>query len=400
MSVAELSRKAGETELEYIWRLGSKKDSGLIDYTWTELTEVLNKELREPDEEWTESAYRKKYTLIKQAYENVFSKLIPEDIHSDIVNERHELEKEKVKVRDERNELRRLLREQSRRESFVDLIERTLVEHSSPIEFVPHERSLSNDNETNLIIPFMDIHNGLKIKNWFNEYDLNVLKKRTDQYLRKIEDIQSLHNSGAAYVVLSELISGLIHNTLRIENNMDVLDQFLSVCDVVCYFLTELSGMFEKVFVYMVPGNHSRVTQSKEECLSHENFDNFAIPYLSAKMQNYDNIEFRKNKIEHSIALFSVNGQTVVATHGDKDTPENIIQSMTMLFGIKPDIALLGHKHTNAMKTVYDSKVIQTGCMSGSDTYCVDKRLKNKPEQTVIVVNSSGVDCIYDVKFD
>lgn len=30
----------------------------------------------------------------------------------------------------------------------------------------------------------------------------------------------------------------------------------------------------------------------------------------------------------------------------------------------------------------------------------MDKRLKNKPEQTVLVVNDLGLDCAYDVKLD
>ena len=69
----ELKKRFDETELAYIYRLGKLKDDGIIEMTWGELANVMNKQLRDPDEEWTESAYRKKYNLIKDAYEQIFA---------------------------------------------------------------------------------------------------------------------------------------------------------------------------------------------------------------------------------------------------------------------------------------------------------------------------------------
>ena len=40
-----LSKAPDESELQYIWRVCSAKDSGVIELTWTELAEILNKEL-------------------------------------------------------------------------------------------------------------------------------------------------------------------------------------------------------------------------------------------------------------------------------------------------------------------------------------------------------------------
>lgn len=88
------------------------------------------------------------------------------------------------------------------------------------------------------------------------------------------------------------------------------------------------------------------------------------------------------------------------AVHGDKDTPTGVVNSLTMMTGMKPDIVLMGHRHTNGLTTVYDTKVYESGCVDGPDNYCMDKRLKNKPEQTVLVVNDLGLDCAYDVKLD
>lgn len=64
-----LIKRQDEPELAYIYRLGRMKDNGVIDMTWSDLTNILNKQLRDPDEEWAESSYRKKYNLIRDAYE-------------------------------------------------------------------------------------------------------------------------------------------------------------------------------------------------------------------------------------------------------------------------------------------------------------------------------------------
>ena len=131
-----------------------------------------------------------------------------------------------------------------------------------------------------------------------------------------------------------------------------------------------------------------------------ENFDILLPHYLKASLQNYDSIVIEDNMKDCDVAIFKVRNSNVFGVHGDKDDISNVVQRFTMIFGIKPDIVLMGHRHTNAMTTIYDAKVIQSGCVSGSDNYCLDRRLKNRPEQTVSVVDADGLVCIYDVKVD
>ena len=100
------------------------------------------------------------------------------------------------------------------------------------------------------------------------------------------------------------------------------------------------------------------------------------------------------------IAMFEVRGNIVMSAHGDNDKVSNVVQKFTMLFDVKPDLVYLGHRHTNAMETVYDTKVIQSGCLSGTDDYALSKRLRNKPEQTISVITENGLECLYDIKFD
>ena len=391
----------GESEMKYIYRLGNAKVEGLLDMTWSEIADIINKEFRDgPSDYYDESVYRKRFALMRKTMDEFADEPFNEDV-DELVELRREIEKEKVKLRDERNEYRRLLREQARKESYIEQFTNSIVDaaQKTSLEY-SGDRSVVANGDCDLLIPLFDLHSGIDVKNYWNEYNTDVLRKRLKHYLDRIIEIAKRHNTRDAYVVCSELLSGLIHPVLRIENNQDLIDQFLTVTDYICEFLAILSQYFKCVNVYVAPGNHSRITPKKDESLDHENMDNLLIPFLQAKLQNYKNVICHKNDIEQSIAIFPVRNINVFAIHGDKDSFNGVADNMRRMFGVKPNIILTGHRHTNALKTDYDIKVVQSGCLSGNDQYCVEKRLSNRPEQAVCVISEiEGLDCIYDIKF-
>lgn len=217
---------------------------------------------------------------------------------------------------------------------------------------------------------------------------------------KKIVEIQTRHNSENCYVICGEIVSGIIHNNLRLQNNMDLMLQFKIASDIIAAMLIELSQYFHTVSLYVTPGNHSRISPKKEDSLDGENIDLLLPYYLQARLQNFMNIFIHENRVEQEIAMFDVRGNFVYASHGHKDKPENVVQNFTMMFGKKPDLVYLGHRHTNGLTTVYDTKVIESGCVSGSDNYAISIRKTNKPEQTVSVVNENGLVCLYDIQLD
>ena len=396
-------RKESENECQYLWRLGQAKDSGQLDADWNEIAKLMNAEFGDLDKPYSEAAWRKPYQMSKKFFEaGVFNKLDEDKYFKELQIQKQELEKEKVKTRDERNELRRVIREEARKESYKEQILRSISEYQcNPLEYDKNKQFndvLKTDND--LIISCTDIHAGIEIDNYFNKFNEDILKDRFNQYLDKIFEVQLRHGSEDAYVILSELVSGIIHHELRIENNQNLIEQFLSVTNYISQFLAELSYHFNIVNVYVCPGNHSRISPKKEDSLKGENIDHLAIPFLEAKLQNFKNITFNTNNIEESIAMFNVRNNVVMASHGDKDAPSNVVQKFTLLFGMRPALVYLGHRHTNGMTTVYNTKVIESGTLSGTDNYALDLRLHSKPSQTISVITKDGLDCLYDVKFD
>lgn len=383
-----------ESEEELIYRICSDKD---IIGSWQNVADILNELL---GTEFTESKFRKSYQAFQKMLEANQSKFVDNDSQlEEIVSAKQELQKERQKLSDERVELNRLIREEARKESFEDLIKRVISESVKPIDFdVKEIQSYTSEND--LLVHLTDIHAGIEIDSYLNVFNKDVLVDRLEKYTSEILSIKETHNSENCYIVIGEIISGLIHNNLRLQNNMDLIEQFKYVSSLISKMLSILSKEFNTVHVYVTIGNHSRLVAKKEDSLQGENFDLLLPFYLMASLQNIKNITIHDNEIEKSIAMFNIRCNNIFASHGDKDSPSSVVQNWTMMFGIKPNIILLGHRHTNALTTVYDTKVIESGCVSGSDPYAISIRKSNKPEQTVSVINNKGLVCVYDVTLD
>ena len=337
----------------------------------------------------------------KLLYEYIDAGWVNEPVESEDNSDNTELikmRKEKIKLSDARVEYNRLIRQEARKESYADMVKRIICENVEPIN-IPVHYTLFNSS-TDLLCHLTDVHCGIEIHNWKNDFDEDILKKRIEKFTSDILDIRGMHQSENCYLVIGEILSGIIHNNLRLQNNMDLMEQFKYVSELISAMLIRLANHFNHIYVYTTPGNHSRISPKKEEGLDGENMDILLPFYLKARMQNVKNITICDNTIEPEIAMFNIRGNNVFAAHGHKDSPSNVVQNFTMMFNIKPDIVLLGHRHTNAMETVYDTKVIQSGCVSGSDAYAMSIRKTNKPEQTVSVIGDNGLICLYDIQLD
>ena len=377
-----------------------------------EQLDLLKRKQTDDTVEWQDVAdFRSEYVGDLEHRDTVRkgSKLLYEYIDAGWVNEPKDnitsdsseliaMRKERIKLSDARVDYNRLIRQEARKESYADMVKNIICQNVEPIN-IPVHYTLFNST-TDLLCHLTDIHTGIEIHNWKNDFDEDILKHRIEKFTSDIIDIRGQHGSENCYLVIGEILSGLIHSNLRLQNNMDLMEQFKYISELISAMLIRMANHFNHIYVYVTPGNHSRVSPKKEEALDGENMDVLLPFYLKARLQNIENISICDNNIEPEIAMFNIRGNNVFAAHGHKDNPSSVVQNFTMLFGIKPDIVLLGHRHTNGLTTVYDTKVIESGCVSGTDQFAMSIRKANRPEQTVSVIGEDGLICLYDIKLD
>ena len=386
-------RYAGESDEALIFRITGEKDKiG----SWQDVADILNELL---DRNCKPDTYRKQrqcFDMMMNANEHIIFQ--NQNYIEELKRERQELFKERQKLSDERIEYNRLLRREARKESYMDMVKRVVSEDPPPIKMDICIPVVESDNS--LLIHLTDLHTGIEIDNFKNKFDEDALKNRIEKYVNDVLKIQKRHNSKNAYIVVGEILSGLIHNNLRLQNNMDLIEQFKLASELVAFTLIEFSKNFENVYMYTTMGNHSRISPKKEDALDGENMDVLLPYYLKARLQNISNIHIEDNKFMDDVAVFMVHGNLIMSAHGHKDSPSNVVQNFTLLYGQRPDIVLLGHRHTNGLTTVFDTKVIESGCVSGADQYALDIRRATRPEQTVSVIDSTGLVCLYDIQLD
>ena len=399
----ELERKDGETEIQYLWRIGKMVDAGKIG-SWKDITPTLNKQLREDDEYYDESAYRKKYQAAKKFYDEIFSQQGDEDFKKEQEEILREIKKEKIKLRDERTESNRGIRIEARVEDKLDYFEK-IIANQGRVDYKPlkpAERELiKTKSDNDLVIMLSDLHIGQTFASAWGRYNLEVAKDRMNQYLNKIIEIKDRHNSENCFVTLQgDMISNSIHKTIAITNRENVIEQVISASEMITAFLAELSKIFNNVTVASVVGNHSRIDK-KEDALKDERLDTLIEWYAKSKLENFENIEFIE-PYDNTFNCFVVRNKHYFIVHGDYDKFDMAgVAKLSMMAGYFPYCILFGHRHFPATTEINGIKLVQSGSFPGAgDDHTIELRLSGKPSQTVLVCNEDGIECNYTVELD
>lgn len=401
----ELKRLTNENEEQYIWRIFQMKDSGILDMSWEELAKYVNEECREDESRYrTSDAYRKPYQYAKKYYEaGVFSKFDEDEYTEKLNDQKRELEKAKVAYRDERNGWNKQNRVEARVEATLDNLERELREIGKETFEVDNNIGV-NCGDNSLIVMLSDLHTGQTFNSPFGQYNTDILKNRLTQLLNKTIAIGRRHNSVMANVVLlGDQISGNIHSTIQVSNRENVIEQIKIASEVITWFCVELSKVFGYVNIYECAGNHSRLISNKDMAVHDERLDNLITWIIKQMTSHIDNIKVHNDdetKIDSGISMFELYGKEYVAVHGDYDAlNKTSVGNLSMMLGKIPYAIMNGHNHYPMNTDINGVKIVQGGSMAGSgDDYTIEKRLSGKPNQTVLVCDEYGIDCIYNVE--
>ena len=314
--------------------------------------------------------------------------------------EKQEIQKEKRKLYDERLDINRRLREQSRLETTIEKLEEMLSDISNK-RYISHSPTVTN-GENDMIVCLSDLHIGASYYNFDGYYDSEIAKERLQQYLDEIIQIKETHNAENCVVtLLGDLISGSIHKTISVTNKENVIEQVKLACEYISDFIYELGKHFNNVTVKSVSGNHSRI-EEKQDALLGERLDTLIIWFIKSMLKNSNNIVVDDEDVDDTLSTFFVRDKLYFAVHGDFDsTTDSAIGKLALWAKMTPYCVLCGHKHYAAMNDVSGIKIIQSGSLCGSgDEFTRQKRLTGKPSQTVLVVNDKGIKCCYPVELD
>lgn len=396
-----LKRLENETEEQYLWKVGQLVDSGKVD-SWASVNDTVNKEILGDDETlWrTESAWRKKYQAAKKFFDGCFSKMESDEYSQRISEMNRELERAKIKYRDERKAWNKQNYIDARVEEKLDLLENELLSQGR-VNFKIHDNvNITSDNDIFIILS--DFHIGQCFYSVWGMYNSDIAKKRLNQLLNEIIAIQKIHNSENCFISLQgDMLSGNIHKTIQVTNRENVIEQIKIASELISSFCYELSKIFSKVFISSVVGNHSRMDR-KDDALHDERLDDIISWGVEMSLKHIDNFHVLKTNLDSGIATIDIRNKIYVNVHGDYDRYTNAgVSNLCMHLGFIPYAITYGHLHTCAVDETNGVKMIRGGSLAGSgDDYTIEKRLSGKPSQMVCVCNNKGVVCYYPIELD
>ena len=393
----QIEQRDNETNLDYHRRLvfGKLVDKTLADMDYTELAELLYGYPYSSDvaRRMLYGSRRTLELIDKERAAGIEDSSLMDDMEQKMV----ELRKERQKFYDYRNAFNKVVRERSRQEELNDIL--TDAIHNGELPNLDYKPSVIPASDNDLLVSLNDIHFGAVVDNYWCKYDSNICKDMLRKYLDEIIRIGKLHGSENCIVWENgDAISGGIHLTIQVSNKENVIEQLTGVSELIAEFLAELSKHFKTVKFASVSGNHSRITQNKDDSLVEERLDDLIDWYLKARLQNFENIEIcTGERIDPTMYVFTLRGKNYAGVHGDFDGSAGKVQALQTMVG-KPLYAVLsGHMHHNKIDAVQGIKTVMAGSFLGVDQYCVKKRIFGRPEQMVCVCDENGIRCSYDI---
>ena len=383
----------GESDDEFLIRLGQLKNTHQIEITWIELALILNSVIC-PDSPRTESYWRKRFHSL------MANSLIPDISNdtqqSDIKRYFTEIEKQRIRAKDERLSYSREIRSQARVDEVLDLFSQEIKRYEKKKPHITERPKL--EKEKAMYVMLSDMHYGLTFDSVVGKYNSELAWDRVHRYAQKIKEF-GISCSTCYVSLMGDMISGLIHPGIRVENKENLIEQVVGASELVAEFLYDLSTYFDQVYVNSVDGNHSRPDPHFENTLRKERLDALVPWYCKTKLDQIDNIQFVDNVIDTTIGSFNIFNRLYVCVHGDLEKDlRSSAQNISKLICKHIDYFLSAHTHVSEFR-FEDTRYVVNGSICGSgDDYTIKKRLFGPPTQTCMICTPDGVESIHPVE--
>lgn len=393
-----LKKRVDENESQYIWRIGQAKDAGMLGFTWEDLTPILNKELNIDETEWRgESVWRKRYRVMQQAYDDIFSKMqFSSEYSASIEEQMRELKKEKIKIQTEKLEYNRWLREEARDELIAEKIV-SAIKELPPLK-VPDMLSTSivnkayNHREGFLV--YADTHFGvdLKITGLFgevlNEYSPEIFENRMWNLLDQVVSICKKEGFTALNVYdLGDDVEGLIRVSQLWKLRYGVIESTVRYGRFITEWLNELTKYVYVKYQMVKDSNHCqlRLLNQPKGTFKDENMSYIITEKIMDRLENNPNFEFIQNPTGY--VFDNVLGYNILGIHGEVKNLEQAIKDFSKIYQVKIDFLVSGHKHHKDSANVgIESDVIGIPSIIGVDDYSLSLYKTSDPGATLFIL--------------
>lgn len=316
--------------------------------------------------------------------------LSPCETENDFTRQKQELYKERQLVRDERTALNALLRDEAR----IDRFKEELFAEARKLNDLPTIKCnvKSEKCKSEAVALLSDFHLGVYINEMCNTYNVEIASKRLDKWANDVIKYCKANNVKRLNIVnLGDMISGEIHPSIRIMQEIDVAEQVMKAGELLARALNKLQSCAPEIYYRSVSDNHSRFIPDLHQSIERENFFRLIDWWLEVRLEKSkikmpkDNINFRTGKFR------LMNGKLCMFEHGHKLKPNQTFQDLIGMVEEYVHYVFLGHYHSEKMKTFQNMRVYINGSICGTDPYADSIHKYTKPKQTLLIFDGDNV---------
>lgn len=219
-----------------------------------------------------------------------------------------------------------------------------------------------------------DVHAGLKVDNYFNKYNIEIMHER---FKKLAEEIASNVNTKTLYIAdLGDTVHGIIHGSVQ-KYSTWVTDATTEVIKAYeCLFLTLLQQGYE-VYFTKVNGSHESIEKVKTDRTEEENLGNFIYDMLKWKYEKFKSLHFIDKLKGLNIAILPIFDYSILLIHGDNNGLNKLKDSDRLFVEHNIKEINAGHIHHRKVEDFNGFTIFYNEPFCGTDQYAGSKLLSS-----------------------
>lgn len=309
------------------------------------------------------------------------------DLVKQIKDKKEELEKEKIKIRQEKIELNEKYRYLARSELFEERILEA-IEKLEPLNFsISNNINIPKVEKTGLLC-ISDFHAGseYEIKGIYdeilNKYNFKIMQDRMWYLLRQMKNDDIVYDN-LVIAICGDLFENILRPSSLLKLREPVLDTVINFSEFMANWVIEVQKQFLiPVDIVTVGGNHDnqRLLNSKP-MFEDENLTKLFVHILQLRLKDCKDI-YIDNYTD--VALKTIRKTNVMFIHGEDKDLKDTMEYFEHLYNISVDEIIAGHLHNPESKSVGmnevgDRTVTRIGSICGIDPYAKKIRVGARP---------------------
>ena len=320
-----------------------------------------------------------------------------------------ELEKAKIKLRTEKLEYNKWLREEARDELITEHI-CAAIKNLPPLvipEVLPAHIAGRAHNERTGCLLIADTHYGVDLKivglfgETINEYSPEIFELRMNDLLVQVVDICEKEGFTSLNVYdLGDEVDGLLRVSQLWKLRYGVIESTVRYGRFITEWLNELSKHVYVRYQMVKDSNHCqlRLLSQPKNTFKDENMSYIITEKIMDRLEENPNFEFIQNPTGY--IFDDVFGYKILGIHGEGKGLEQSIKDFSRTYKVNIDFLVGGHKHHQHSSNVgIESDVISAPSVIGVDDYALSLNKTSDPGATLFVLESGkGKTIEYNIK--